>query len=113
MDVIEGNSALLTTYYGHPPKQTMRALVAVEDGRPIGVAGIKIEGGKSVLFSDFSDELREHSGFKRAIIKGYRRLLQLFPDTTIYSKADPDIEGACDLLAHLGFRHYRGDLWIL
>lgn len=112
MIVIDGNKALIDMYYGHPQKNSMKTVVAIDGGVPVGVAGIMIEQGKHVLFSDFSDQLREHPSFKRTIINGFNRLLNLFPDTKVFAHANPKVEGSCDLLSHLGFEHYRGDVWI-
>ena len=113
MIVVKGNSKLLREYFGKVPPYSVKAVVAVDndnDNRPIGVAGVRPIPEGLLMFSDISDELREHSMFKRIIVKAYRELFKMLPDLPVYSVADEDIEGSVDLLEHLGFEK-RGNVW--
>ena len=111
MLVTDGTAKLIKEFYGEIPKETIKSVVAVEDGRPLAVAGVtKIPQGYA-LFSDMSDEFRQHKGFKKVLIKGYRKLLSSLPDVKVYSHADPEIKGSDVLLKHLGFVQV-GELWL-
>ncbi len=112
MIVIDATQELLTEYYGSAPVSSMRAIVAIEADKVVGVAGFKLENERMVLFSDISDELREHKGYKRLVVSAYKSLIEIFPGAPVYAKAAPDIEGSCILLKHIGFQHLRGDLWL-
>lgn len=111
MIVINGNSSLLEEFYGELPRQSTKTVVVMDKGKPIAVAGLRVDDAKTVLFSDISDELRESPKFKRIIIKGYRKILRLFPGMPVYSRADPDIKGSDRLLEHMGFYNVKGDIW--
>lgn len=112
MDVTKGNTQLLKEYYGDIPSTIIRSLVAVENGKPLGVAGIKRQNEYMVMFSDFSDELREHKEFKKTMVKGYRELMKMKPKMPVFSSADPGIEGSQEFLTHIGFKQV-GEIWVV
>lgn len=49
-------AADLEAFYGHPWQQTIRAMVAVMDGKPIAVVGLVRNDGVNALFSDTAPE---------------------------------------------------------
>jgi hypothetical protein len=57
----------LIDFYGEPPAFTMRAIVAVLDHKPIGVAGVVVTQECAAIFSDLSDDMR---AYKKSILKG-------------------------------------------
>ena len=112
MIVTKANQALLKQFYGDVPRETMRAIVAVEKGKPIALVGVKIEKSRGVMFSEFTPECRNHPGFKRLLVKGIPDLFEIIPRyLPVYASADPAIEGAETLLKHVGFHHCEGDVW--
>jgi len=111
MIVTNGTKEILTKFYGEAPKETFKSLVVMDGERPLGVAGIHLNNGKAITFTDISKELREHKSFKRMIVKVYRRWMEILPNIPVYAEADPSIKGSEKLLEHAGFQHYRGDIW--
>lgn len=97
---------LLEQFYGAPPARSIRAVVAVKDDQVIGVAGVYPDPrhGRQIMFSDLTDTLRAE---KRAIVKGYRMVLERLvrPGIPVQTLVDNDIKGADVLLQHIGFRH--------
>lgn len=49
---------LLREFFGHEPKETVRALVAYIDGVPAGVGGVTIEASRFVAFCDIRSDMR-------------------------------------------------------
>ncbi len=104
-----GTQSLLKAYYGCVPKQTMKTVIY--GNPPLGVAGVYVDNAKMVMFADISETLREDKSFKRIIILCYRRLLEMKTNLPIYAVAG-DIEGSESLLSHIGFSHFREDVWV-
>lgn len=111
MIVINGTKELIEEYYGEVPRETIKTVVAVDDGKPLAVAGVRSVPQGMVMFSDMSEEFKQRKDYKKTLIKGYRKLFKSLPDVKIYSHADPEIEGSDVLLKHLGFVPV-GDLWL-
>lgn len=111
MIVIDGTPELLEEFYGERPRKSMSSVVVVDNGKPVGVAGLSLQNNMMVLFSDMSDEFRQSKGYKRALVVGARKLMKRFPKMPVHAKASPGIEGSEELLKHLGFTHIRGDIW--
>jgi len=111
MIVTNATNELLEEFYGEPLKKSVKSVVVVDNGKPLGVSGLKVENDYMVWFADISDELREHKSFKRVVIECYRKLMEVLPRMPVYSLADPRIEGSDKLLAHIGFEHVRGNIW--
>ncbi len=100
-------AADLIAFYGRPPPASVRALVAILDGRPVGVAGIKYErgadGGKLlVAFSDMGPELR---AYPVAVMRAARRTMALLRGRPVIALASPAEPNAPAFLARLGFVH--------
>lgn len=95
----------LVAYFGAAPRQSMRAYVAVVDGRPVGIAGVSYEfrgrDARVKLFSEMKPEMRRH---KKAIVRGARAMLEAFGAPGMVAVANPEEKGACRFLAALGFR---------
>ena len=101
---------LLTAFYGRPPPRTVRALVAVRDGKPIGVAGVWRGAERLVMFSDLSPEARAD---KRLMVRGIRAVLGLVRDTglPVHAVADKEVEGSERLLERVGFHRLTDEVW--
>lgn len=102
IEILPATPELLARFYGDTPKRTSRAVAVVSGDEVLGVGGVYREGANSVLFSDMKDELRKN---KRALVKAVRAVMRLMKGT-VYSWADPDIEGSDVLLKHMGFEPY-------
>lgn len=50
-------SADFQAFYGKQPPRAVRARVLEQDGKPVGLAGYYVEGGKAVMFSDMNDKI--------------------------------------------------------
>jgi hypothetical protein len=106
-EIVPATPELLARFYGDAPKRTARAVAVVRGEEVLGVGGVYREGTNSVLFSDMTDELRKN---KRALVKALRAVMRLMKGT-VYSWADPDIEGSDVLLKHMGFEPYRDGVY--
>ena len=114
MIVTNGTKELIDMYYGEPQMDTIRSIVVLDEGRPVGIAGLKLNGTSMLAFTEISDELRNHKSFKRIMVKAYRKWLEILPDTLpIFAICNPKIEGADKLLKHAGFEYFGDDLWQL
>ncbi len=112
MIVTNATQDILTEFYGKRPDVSMKAIVALDDGRPLGVSGFKLDNNRMVMFSDISNELRMRKDFKRIVIKAYKLLLTMIPNCLVYATASTDIKGSCVLLKHLGFNKLGGNIWL-
>lgn len=76
----------------------------------LAVAGMYPDGHRLCLFADLTDSLRKN---KRALIKGYRAVLEMAAKkgAPVHAVADPEIEGSRALLEHMGFQNLTGDLY--
>lgn len=96
-------------YEGYPPA-TLRAWVAVLDGKVVGIAGVAYGGlSKSRFvpeaFSEFKPELEPHlrsAPVQRAIRRVVKMIRATRPGPIAY--ASPKHEGSQELLKRLGFR---------
>jgi len=100
--IVNATPELLEKFYGQRPSHTVRAVVAVKDDDVIGVAGICIQNGRAIVFS----EKKEGTTYdKRTIVQGIRRVMGIAAQKKIpvYAVADPKIDGSDTLLRHMGF----------
>lgn len=94
-------SKLTKEFYGIFPK-SFKGIVALLNGKVIGVGGLKYEDGKMMLFSDIKDELRP---YKKDICKAIRifgRMVKKanYPIVAIAGKEEKNSER---ILTALGF----------
>lgn len=95
------SAADLEAFYGHPPPYSMKAWVAVLDDQPIAVAGVAyVRGMPPRMFSDLKPSMR---AYRKAIVKGARRMLGAMEGITALTVADPSETGSRRLLERLGF----------
>jgi hypothetical protein len=95
-------AADIAAFYGAPPMLSLRAMVAVDDGTPVAVAGLAYQGaGKPpYLFSDIAPAMRRHA---KTILRGARAMLAQLARPGMAALADPEHPGAARLLMRLGF----------
>lgn len=88
------------SYFGSV-QNSMRALVVVADGKPIGMAGIVYTSGGMMAFSDAKPEA---SKYPVTIMKCARRLMQWVRESSVpvYAMCGND-QTAPSFLRHLGF----------
>ncbi len=81
-----------------------------EDGAIVGCAGVFPESCRLVIFSELTDEARAD---KRAMVMGYRRLLEIADrhSMPLHARPDPQIEASERFLAHMGFRRLTDECW--
>lgn len=89
-------------FFGHPPKNTIKAIVVDIDGKVIGMGGIERHRGFYVAFSDISDDLRAR---KVVLMKAARAVIDLvkqcpLPVVTIQNTEE---KTSRNFLTHLGF----------
>ena len=104
MEFIPATREILESYYGEPREHTTKAVVAVDDGKVVGVAGISRIEGKWVAFMSATDEARKH---KKEFVRGIRAFRKLLNgmNRPVYADADPKINGSDLLLRHAGFKN--------
>ena len=110
--VIPATAELLERAMGEPLQRSTKAiaLVRAKDGEVVGCAGIFPEDNRLVIFSKLTDEAR---ACPRAIITGYRRLLELADQSPLplHALPDPDVPLAERFLEHMGFRQIAETCW--
>jgi hypothetical protein len=81
-----------------------------DDGELVGCAGIFPETSRLVLFSDMKDDVRR---FPRALVRGYRKLLEMADRRRmpLHALPDPSIEASERFLTHMGFRKLTENCW--
>lgn len=101
--------ALLERFYGHAPKRTSQAIVAIDVDRVIGVAGLYRDGAHMVAFT----ELTAIRADKRALVRGYRALLPMLKAAgmPVYALCDAAVKGSEILLLHYKFRPIGQGVW--
>ena len=87
IEIIPATQELVNAYYGGPPPMTVKAIVAVRDGRVIAIAGIHRMGLAYGVFSEMTDEFMAN---KRNIVRGLRELKKITDGLrmTVYAKAE-------------------------
>lgn len=91
----------IAAFYGKPPRETVRAIVAELNGEPVGIAGIAHKNGCLVLFCDLKPEMRK---FRKSIVKAGRQLMSMTKGRTVRSVADPNIPGSGRFLEAIGLK---------
>lgn len=90
--------------YGAPQERTVRAVAFKRGAEVVGIAGLYLDHGRMVLFSDMKAEVRKAP---RALVKAYRTLLGIAGRTglAVHAIPDPEIEAAPRFLEHMGFAY--------
>ena len=105
VEVIPATKQHLESFYGRSLPRSIYAIVGIEDGKVIGLAGLYREPYRFVMFSEITPELKRHP---KAIIKGFRMLQEIARKWEIPVHAQPDSSepGATKFLEHLGFTEF-------
>lgn len=99
LEVRPATAADVVAFYGEPQSATIRAVVALEDGKPIGIAGIARKCGVLMMFSEMKPEMRK---YPKQMLKAAKKLMTLIEGLPVLAVADPNEPTAERLLRHLG-----------
>lgn len=99
---------LLTRFYGGTPKKSSRGFAYLQDGEPVVLVGVFLEGSIYVLFSEAKAGIKDDRpsiAKRRLIAQGARMVVDLVKTmgVKVYAHADCRMPGAEKLLKHLGF----------
>jgi len=94
-------------YFGEPHPGTMRALVAVMDGRIVGFLGVVREGPIGKYFCDIAPELEPYLR-SMAIMRAIKQSMKFVKDYKGPMIAVAEHAEGCRLLNRLGFTHLDG-----
>ena len=92
------------TFYGRPPPVTVKAIVAEDGDKPIGVGGYYLKDGVAVAFTN------QRGMTKRQIVEAGRIMMRLLVPLEMDVVAGADGEGTA--LKHFGFEPC-GKIWKL
>ena len=87
IEIVPATPELVKAYYGEDQKPTIRAVVAVRDGKVLGIAGVHRIGLAYAVFSEMTDELKQD---KRSIVRGLREVKKITGSLKmkLYAKTD-------------------------
>lgn len=109
-DIVPATADMMTAFYGRPPQRSQRAFAFVRDERVIGIFGLYADGGRMVLFSDLTPELRT---LKKTLVKGMRFVMGVAKQigAPVHACADEGVEGSEKLLTRHGFQKIADDVY--
>lgn len=95
----------LEAYYGGSPAMSMQAIVVLEDGAPVAVAGLYYTGGYLLAFSDTKKCID-----RRTIVKGLRifRAMLATKPCRVLAVPENGLATAPSFLRHCGFSLLNG-----
>ena len=99
---------------GYRPAISMRAIVGIVDGKPLGVVGMYYKGDKLIVFSKIQPELR---AYPFLIYKAAKMVMKIIDEAGVVAmaQADVSIPHSDKLLEYLGFTpmydHVEGKIY--
>ena len=101
VEIKPATKEVIDRYYDGKLTRTVRAFIAVQDEKILGIAGVYVDQSRLVMFSDLSDELKQN---KRVIIRGMRMFKEIArkKNLPIHAKA-AQLPTAKGFLKHMGF----------
>ena len=99
IELIPATQKHVELFYEGLPPYSMRGIVALEDGKPIGIGGTFNLAGRTYMFSEMREEAFKH---KKYILKAARLVLDQARDKIVYAQAE-QWSTAPRFLKHLGF----------
>jgi hypothetical protein len=115
--VRHATAADIDTFYGSRPYQTVRALVADLNGKPVGLIGLARENGCSKIFSEYGPELKGRLKCM-AILRAIKTVLRWAKESSlpVIAVAQPEEHDSPRVLNRLGFEFYGtgpfGDVYL-
>lgn len=95
----------IVEFYGEPWPFTLKALVAILDGKPVGIIGISREYGLNKFFSDITPELEPHMK-TMPILRAIKKMMREVESSRLPVVAIAENPA---LLERLGFSQVEGD----
>ena len=105
---------IVRAFYGESPARTMRGYAYLKDGEPVVLWGLVREAYRWVLFLDANDGVRRYNQeWRRILVLAIRKLRPILAElkAPVHALADPDIDGSCELLEHIGFEPMKGRMY--
>lgn len=113
IELVPATAELLRAYYGEREIPTTYAFVGVENGVPVGVAGlVRLPGGRAFLYSDSPRDL--HKEHAKIVMKVTRLLLALADKRgwNVVAEAEEGTEAAQRFLEHFDFHKTTDGEWL-
>ena len=108
-EILPATAIDIETFYGEPPKRSMRAFVGLADGVPLACFGLYYDTGRMVLFSDIKPEARR---YRKTLVSGAFRVMDLARELGVPVHAVAGcVDGSVRLLERLGFTR-QGNLYV-
>ena len=110
MELVYATPEIIEKAFPERPNQTIRAILAIDQGNVLGIAGVYRQDANLVMFAQLSDELLTQ---KRTIVRGIRLLKKMAARVRmpVVALADPEIDGSEKLLEHMGFKPAHGRIY--
>jgi len=100
----------IVEFFGEPSRSTLRALVAVMDGKVVGVLGIAREGQIGKYFCDFKEELEPYLR-SMTIMRAIKQSIQFCEEYKGPLVSVAEHAEGCRILNRLGFVHLEGAVY--
>lgn len=101
IEVREASAEDVQRFYKGPPIYSGRAVVALRDGEPIGLAGVVRVNKRMVVFTDFSLDCGMS---KKDVVRAWKKLINIIDRyTLVYAHSDKATSTAMSFARHFGF----------
>lgn len=111
VELLPATQDLVERYYGKRPLMSMRGIVAVEDGVPIGLGGLYRDQNRMIVFCEMKPAAKK---YRRHILMAAKLVLALIREyDEVRAVASPDEPTAVRFLEHLGFRHEVENVYVM
>lgn len=102
--IVPATAELLREYYGHDPLFTSRAIVYLEEGKPVAIAGFIRMGSKTMIaYSESKPGFTQRN--KRGVVLMVRAMMKIADDNgwTLVAQPNAELDTAEGFLQHIGF----------
>ena len=114
--IVPVTAAHVAQLWGQPAPVTFQGIAVVDGDRVLGIAGVYPDAARYVLVSKISTEgraLLAQGRYVRTLLTAARRMLAIASERSlpVHAVPEPGVDGACNLLRHLGFEPFYKDVW--
>jgi hypothetical protein len=104
LEIIPSTKEHVAVFFNETLRQSFKGITAILDGKVIGIAGLKFDGKRIVLFSDIRDDVRQ---YKRDIVKVIYMLYGIIKEARypILALANPNEYLSERILIKMGFKY--------